>query len=173
MSVIRVVPGLTPPYEDSIMNFVCTCCGKKVSTDTKAPACDCGGLFELDFVPPAWDDSKIDRDTWSLFRYRAFMALEGDAWKEVTMGEGMSPVIPFSDDVLVKMDYCMPTLSFKDRGAAALVAHMKSIGVKKCVQDSSGNAGIAVAAYGARAGIECEIYAVSYTHLTLPTTSRV
>lgn len=57
------------------------------------------------------------------------------------MGEGMSPVIPFSDDVLVKMDYCMPTLSFKDRGAAALVAHMKSIGVKKCVQDSSGNAG--------------------------------
>lgn len=158
MSVIRVVPGLTPPYEDSIMNFVCTCCGKKVSTDTKAPACDCGGLFELDFVPPAWDDSKIDRDTWSLFRYRAFMALEGDAWKEVTMGEGMSPVIPFSDDVLVKMDYCMPTLSFKDRGAAALVAHMKSIGVKKCVQDSSGNAGIAVAAYGARAGIECEIY---------------
>ena len=64
MSVIRVVPGLTPPYEDSIMNFVCTCCGKKVSTDTKAPACDCGGLFELDFVPPAWDDSKIDRDTW-------------------------------------------------------------------------------------------------------------
>lgn len=158
MSVIRVVPGLIPPYEDSIMNFVCTCCGKEVSTDTKAPACDCGGLFELDFVPPAWDDSKIDRDTWSLFRYRAFMALEGDAWKEVTMGEGMTPVIPFSDDVLVKMDYCMPTLSFKDRGAAALVAHMKSIGVKKCVQDSSGNAGIAVAAYGARAGIECEIY---------------
>ena len=34
---------------------------------------------------------------------------------------------------------------------------MKSIGVKKCVQDWSGNAGIAVAAYGARAGIECEI----------------
>ena len=93
---LRVVPGLIPPYEDSIMNFVCTCCGKKVSTDTKAPACDCGGLFELDFVPPAWDDSKIDRDTWSLFRYRAFMALEGDAWKEVTMGEGMdAPVIPF------------------------------------------------------------------------------
>ena len=101
------------------MNFVCTCCGKKVSTDTKAPACDCGGLFELDFVPPAWDDSKIDRDTWSLFRYRAFMALEGDAWKEVTMGEGMSLVIPFSDDVLVKMDYMMPTLSFKDRGGGS------------------------------------------------------
>lgn len=52
----------------------------------------------------------------------------------------------------------MPTLSFKDRGAATLVAHMKAIGVTSCVQDSSGNAGNSVAAYAARAGIACEIY---------------
>ena len=52
----------------------------------------------------------------------------------------------------------MPTLSFKDRGATTLVSHMKAIGVKKCVQDSSGNAGVAGAAYCARSGIACEIY---------------
>ncbi len=140
------------------MNFICTGCGKETPVTTLEPACSCGGLFELGFTPPAWDEKLIDRDEWSLFRYRAFMAIEGDAWRSVTMGEGRTPVIRFSDDILVKMDYMAPTLSFKDRGAAALVAHMKQIGVKRCVQDSSGNAGVAVAAYGARAGIECEIY---------------
>lgn len=56
------------------------------------------------------------------------------------------------------MDYFMPTLSFKDRGAAVLIAHCKAIGVDRVVQDSSGNAGNAVAAYCAKAGIGCEIF---------------
>ncbi len=140
--------------------YICTCCGKTAPTSTLAPACECGGLFELDYTPPKWDEKRIHKDTWSMFRYRDFMALEGDSWQKVTLGEGMTPVINFDDkgEVLFKMDYFMPSLSFKDRGAAALVAHMAAIGVKKCVQDSSGNAGNAVAAYCARAGIECEIF---------------
>lgn len=86
------------------------------------------------------------------------MALDSEAWRGVSMGEGMTPIVRFDDDVLLKMDYMMPTLSFKDRGAATLVSHMKAIGVRSCVQDSSGNAGNAVAAYAARAGIKCEIF---------------
>lgn len=140
------------------MQYVCTKCGKHTPVTTMNPKCECGGLFELDFTPPVWDSALIDRAQWSQFRYRRFMAVDGEAWKEVTMGEGMSPIIRFDNDVLFKMDYMMPTLSFKDRGAATLVAHMKSIGVKSCVQDSSGNAGNAVAAYAARAGIQCEIF---------------
>ena len=142
----------------SQLSFVCTKCSKRTPVTTLSPACECGGLFELEFTPPKWDESKIDRKTWSQFRYREFLALEGDAWRDVTMGEGLTPLVPFDDDVLLKMDYTMPTLSFKDRGAATLVAHMKTIGVKSCVQDSSGNAGNAVAAYAARAGIRCEIF---------------
>ncbi len=140
------------------MDFICTKCGKRTPVTTMAPCCECGGLFELDFTPPKWDASLIDQKEWSQFRYRRFMALDGDAWKDVTMGEGRTPIIKLDDDVMLKMDYLMPTLSFKDRGAATLVAHMKSIGVKSCVQDSSGNAGNAVAAYAARAGIKCEIF---------------
>lgn len=141
-----------------MLHFICTECGKRTPVTTREPKCSCGGLFELDFTPPKWDESKIDRSQWSQFRYREFMALEGDAWKSVTMGEGMTPIIELEPGMFVKVDYAMPTLSFKDRGAAGLVAHMKTIGVKKCVQDSSGNAGNSVAAYCARAGIECEIY---------------
>ena len=70
----------------------------------------------------------------------------------------MTPVVRLDEDVLLKMDYYMPTLSFKDRGAAVLVAHIKSLGVDKVVQDSSGNAGNSVAAYCGRVGIACEIF---------------
>ena len=70
----------------------------------------------------------------------------------------MTPIIPFRDGVWLKMDYFMPTLSFKDRGAAVLIAHAKSIGVKRVIQDSSGNAGNSVAAYCGRAGIACDIF---------------
>ncbi len=140
------------------MHYVCTHCGKRTPTDTLTPHCECGGLFELDFEPPKWDEARIHKDTWNLFRYRDFLAVDDAVWPSVTMGEGMTPIIEYDESVYFKMDYAMPTLSFKDRGAATLVSHMKAIGVQKCVQDSSGNAGNAVAAYCARAGIECEIF---------------
>ena len=140
------------------MEFVCGRCGKRVPVSTRAPRCECGGLWQLDFQPPAFDLAAVDRAEWSQFRYRRFMALEDDAWRSVTLGEGMTPVVRLDENVLLKMDYFMPTLSFKDRGAAVLVAHCRSIGVDSVVQDSSGNAGNAVAAYCARAGIRCEIF---------------
>ncbi len=70
----------------------------------------------------------------------------------------MTPVVSLEEDLSVKLDYCMPTLSFKDRGAAVLAARYLELGVDRVLQDSSGNAGNSVAAYCARAGIGCEIY---------------
>ena len=140
------------------MEFYCAKCGKRESVATRKPRCGCGGLWKLDFTPPKFDLAAVDRSEWSLFRYRKFMALAGDAWRDITLGEGMTPVVRLDEDVLLKMDYFMPTLSFKDRGAAVLVAHCKSIGVDSVAQDSSGNAGNSVAAYCARAGIKCEVF---------------
>ena len=140
------------------MNFRCTRCGATAPVDTRASHCSCGGLWQLDYTPPAFDLDLIDRSVWGLFRYRRFLPLTGDTWRDVTLGEGMTPLVALDEDVLLKMDYYMPTLSFKDRGAAVLVAHMKSIGVEAAVQDSSGNAGNSVAAYCGRCGIACDIY---------------
>ena len=140
------------------MNYICSKCGKRESVHTRRPKCDCGGLWDLEFSPPRFSLEEIDRDEWSIFRYRRFMAVDGDAWKTVSLGEGMTPVVRLDENVLLKMDYCMPTLSYKDRGAAVLVAHCKEIGVDYVVQDSSGNAGNSVAAYAAKAGIRCEIF---------------
>ena len=140
------------------MQLICTKCGHKEPVTTRRAHCDCGGLWDLDFTPPAFSLDEVDRSQWSLFRYRKFLALDDESWRGVTLGEGMTPVVPLDDDVLLKMDYYMPTLSFKDRGAAVLIAHCKAISVESVVQDSSGNAGNSVAAYCARAGIGCEIF---------------
>ena len=116
------------------MSYICTNCGKETPTSTFHNACECGGLFSLpqDHLP-LWQESLIDKSVWSQFRYHAFMNLGGDVWRRVSMGEGMTPIVSYNGSVFLKMDFMMPTLSFKDRGAATLVSHMKAIGVKKCV----------------------------------------
>lgn len=140
------------------MNYVCSQCGKKAPVHTRQPKCLCGGLWNLDFSPPEFAFDDIDRDEWSMFRYRKFMATDEHIWKDISMGEGMTPVIRLDKNVFLKMDYFMPTLSYKDRGAAALITHCRTIGVDYIIEDSSGNAGNSVAAYAAKAGIRCEIF---------------
>ena len=140
------------------MEYICSKCGRRESAATRKAHCDCGGLWKLDFQPPKFDLAAVDKNEWSQFRYRKFMALADESWRDVSLGEGMTPVVRLDENVLLKMDYFMPTLSFKDRGAVVLVAHCKAIGVESVVQDSSGNAGNAVAAYCAKAGIRCEIF---------------
>jgi threonine synthase len=151
-----------PKGVEKMVKFICPACGTIENSDTRKPKCDCGGLWSLDFKAPTFDLSLIDKDEWSMFRYRAFLppllGKDGETWKSTTLGEGMTPIVRFDEDLLLKMDYFMPTLSFKDRGAAVLISHCKAIGVERLVQDSSGNAGNSVAAYSAKAGIECEIF---------------
>jgi threonine synthase len=138
--------------------YRCSVCGKSQGFDTALARCPCGGLFDIDRAGPAFSLELVDKDEWSIFRYRRLMPLDNELWRGISLGEGLSPVVRLDARTLVKMDYMMPTLSFKDRGAAALVWLCKTIGVRRVVQDSSGNAGNAVAAYCAKAGIACEIF---------------
>jgi threonine synthase len=80
--------------------------------------------------------------------------------QDISMGEGMTPVVtaPGHPGVRLKVDHLMPTGSFKDRGAVLLAALAARLGVTRLMADSSGNAGTAVAAYAARAGIACDVY---------------
>lgn len=138
--------------------FKCSSCGNTAPLSTLSFKCSCGGLYGLEFSPPKFCMDLVDTNEFNIFRYRAFMPLENDLWNSVTLGEGLTSTVLYRENLYLKLDYAMPTLSFKDRGAAALVWLLKTIGVKKVVQDSSGNAGNSVAAYCARAGIECEIF---------------
>jgi threonine synthase len=61
-------------------------------------------------------------------------------------------------DVWLKCDHLMATGSFKDRGAVQLTARALDIGASELVTDSSGNAGAALAAHAARAGLRCAVF---------------
>ncbi|ERH03890.1 MAG: threonine synthase [Halorubrum sp. J07HR59] len=57
-----------------------------------------------------------------------------------------------------KLEYVSPTGSFKDRGATTVLTRARELGVTQLVEDSSGNAGAAVATYAARAGIDARVF---------------
>jgi len=79
----------------------------------------------------------------------------------VTLGEGWTPLVAAEwegQPIYLKAEHMNPTGSFKDRGAAVLVTALKAAGVRDVVEDSSGNAGAALAAYAARAGLHAAVY---------------
>ena len=84
-----------------------------------------------------------------------------DPEKWLGLGEPCTPVeqsVFFGHPLQLKLDFLMPTGSYKDRGTAGLMQHVQSVQPKLLLQDSSGNAGISVAAYSARIGIPCRIF---------------
>jgi threonine synthase len=95
-----------------------------------------------------------------LWRYTEALGLE-DSANSITLGEGITPLVRGELSripVLFKLDYLCPTGSFKDRGSAVMISKLREWGVREIVEDSSGNAGAAVAAYAAAAGIRANIF---------------
>ena len=152
-------------------------------TDLRCPACgntyadrwrcECG--HPLDFVArplpdgsaPAFTDLDTRQGLWA---FADFLPVE----REVSLGAGWTPIVdseglrssesrPSAGDVpewnaTFKLEYVSPTGSFKDRGAATTIARAIECGADRVIEDSSGNAGTAIATYAARAGLESEIY---------------
>jgi len=78
----------------------------------------------------------------------------------VTLGEGFTPIVTHEVAGLIarfKLEFLMPTGSFKDRGASVVISQMAAAGIARAVEDSSGNAGLAMAAYGSHAGIAVDV----------------
>ena len=100
----------------------------------------------------------IDSACNSLWRYAGALRVPRTA--AVSMGEGWTPLTALEWDGLplrAKLDFMMPTGSFKDRGMAVMVSYLKGCGITRVLEDSSGNAGASLAAYAAAAGIEARI----------------
>jgi threonine synthase len=120
---------------------------------------DANALLDIRFIPHL-DKSMIRPRSANLWRYRESLPLEDDK-NIISFGEGATPLQKVQIDgktVFLKLDFMFPTGSYKDRGASVMVSKIKELGIKKVVQDSSGNAGASVACYCAKAGIECDIY---------------
>lgn len=119
------------------MNYICHNCHKKYPINTRAFTCECGGLFDLDYSAN-FELSKIKKERWNIFRYAEFLPIICEDWKSITMGEGMTPIVDYQKKIKLKIDYLMPTLSFKDRGAAIMIALCKQLNIQYVLEDSSG-----------------------------------
>ncbi len=118
---------------------------------------DDGGLLGLTSGRGLVRD-EIERSETSLWRYRA--AIRVDDRDRVSLGEGLTPLVETEWEgrrLLFKCEHLMPTGSFKDRGTAVMMSHLKQAGVEALLEDSSGNAGASIAAYAAAAGIRARI----------------
>ena len=98
----------------------------------------------------------------SLWRYREVLPLPGDV-EPVSLGEGGTPLLRaerFADDVdlWIKDESLNPTQSFKARGMSVAVSMAKHLGATSLAVPSAGNAGGALAAYAARAGLEARVF---------------
>lgn len=115
---------------------------------------DLGGIGRAD----------IRTDTRTIWRYAA--ALPTRIAEPVSLGEGMTPLVTADIDGIpcrLKLEWFAPTGSFKDRGASVLISHLRALGIASVVEDSSGNGGAAIAAYGAAAGMAVGIFVPDYT----------
>lgn len=142
------------------MEVLCHECGKRMQFDVYEFRCSCGGAWEL-LEKSNFSKESIQKDNSSVWRYRDLFNLE--VIKDpVTLGGGWTPLISENWEgakVWFKLEYISPTGSFKDRGTEVEISHLRALGVTDVVEDSSGNAGAAVAAYSARAGLNAAIYA--------------
>ena len=123
-----------------------------------------GGLLDLDFTP-VFDPALIAGRKPTLWRYREALPIPSGA-TPVTFHEGFTPLLELNlggHPVWIKQDHLFPSGSYKDRGATVMVSMIAHLGIRRVVEDSSGNAGCAVAAYCARAGIQCHVYVPAST----------
>jgi threonine synthase len=138
--------------------YHCPACGRTYRADRPMWRCECGSHLNLAAGRGLRRDAIATREA-SLWRYAAALAL--GAPPLVSLGEGWTPLVRRDWQgvgVYFKLEYLMPTGSFKDRGTAVMINHLLEVGVGAIHEDSSGNAGASIATYAAAAGIPCRIY---------------
>ncbi len=150
--------------------LTCTECGVAQPLDYAALECvECSRPLRVEVDVPAVGGSlnAVTRPGMrGLWKYGPLLPF-ADSVDPVTLGEGGTPTVALDNwggligvpNVYAKLEYASPTGSFKDRGSATLVTRLRELGVRKAVEDSSGNAGASVAAYCAKAGVEAVIFA--------------
>ena len=148
----------------------CSGCGMKFSSDeihTFCPECQSPLLaqYDLKSVRNTVDRDKMKGRSHGMWRWHELLPVK-DPKNFVFLGEGDTALLhlPRLGELLgmanlyVKDESSNPTGSFKARGLAAAVSRAKELGIQKVIIPTAGNAGGAMAAYAARAGIQALIY---------------
>ncbi|HYS20125.1 MAG TPA: threonine synthase [Gemmatimonadales bacterium] len=155
----------------------CSGCGRTRGADGLPGVCEaCAQPYLVRYrATPSPDVKGLLRERCgTMWRFREWLPLaEGE--EPVTLGEGGTPLLRIDriatrygfQELYVKEEGANPTGSFKARGLAAAVTRAVGAGATRFVVPTAGNAGIALAAYAARAGASARVYAPASTPPTI------
>lgn len=150
------------------MMLRCSSCGRTYEDRWR---CECGAPLDIaERSLPSDSDTDGDEHEHEhghkyeidsregLWAFDEFISVRREG--RVRLGEGFTPLVDASSPwgCQFKLEYVSPTGSFKDRGATTTLARAMNVGIEHVIEDSSGNAGAAIATYAARAGVDCTIY---------------
>jgi threonine synthase len=136
------------------LHNVCTICGKPLLV-----------RYDLARAARSLTQDGLKSRRADMWRYREVMPVENDA-DIISLGEGWTPLLHARrlgaavglSELLIKDESLNPTQSFKARGMSAAVSMALELGARKLAAPSAGNAGGALAAYAAAAGLEAFIF---------------
>src|SRR5215212_956691 len=159
-----------------LTHLTCARCGLKHDWGVVQNLClECQSpllaVYDLERVRRTWSRESLQtrRDT-SLWRYREVLPLPNAA-EPISLGEGGTPLLRVPrlgaqlgvPNLYVKDESQNPTQSFKARGMSVAVSMAAHLGITRLAVPSAGNAGGALAAYAARAGVEAFVFMPSDT----------
>jgi threonine synthase len=138
-------------YEPSKVSYTCNKCGDLLNI-----------RYEYDYVRNLLDSSLWYSKDISVWKYADLLPVN-DFSRKISLGEGGTGLHNCNrlgrylrvQNLFVKNEGENPTGSFKDRGMTVGVTKAVEFGVKKVICASTGNTSASLAAYAAKAGIEC------------------
>ena len=154
----------------NIIHLECAACGLRHEAQRLLNLCrECGKpllvRYDLEQAGRSLKKESLRGRRPDLWRYREVLPVADNA-NIISLGEGWTPLLRAGrlgrklglNALFIKDESQNPTQSFKARGMTAAVSMAKELGVKKLAVPSAGNAAGALAAYAARAGLECFIF---------------
>src|SRR5687767_3754904 len=155
----------------ALTQLECGLCGTVHDADTLQTLCTkCRGSLLARYNLPAMKKhgkrEQFESGPTNMWRFASLLPVRKDEHK-ITLGEGMTPLLKVERlakenglrSVWVKDEGLNPTGTFKARGLCMAVAKGVELGVKRFAVPTAGNAGVALAAYAARAGVAAHVFA--------------
>jgi threonine synthase len=149
----------------NVRELECSACNKKYDPNVEQHLCTCGkpllARYDLRSAAATLSLAALKTRPNTLWRYSEVLP----GGPTVSLGEGMTPLVPVPrlgqtmglQGLAVKDEGLNPTGSFKARGMTAAVTRAKQLGAKALAAPTAGNAGGALAAYAAAAGLPAVI----------------
>jgi threonine synthase len=156
--------------ETFISHLQCSGCGREYAhreLHTFCPECQSPllAIYDLESARRHVDRDELPRRRRGMWRWHEILPVLEEE-NRVFLGEGDTPLLSLPrlggelglSNLYVKDESNNPTGSFKARGLAAAVSKAKELGVEKVIIPTAGNAGGAMAAYAARAGLKAHVF---------------